>query len=123
LIGLKENEEKTFDIIFPKDYFKKELQNKKVTFNVKMKRVEEPIEIKINDEFAQKITNNESKNVKELNELIKKTLLEEKNKEIENIFKEKVLENFYNLIDTEIPDSMIQNESQYMYEDFLKKIK
>jgi len=122
LIGLKEGDEKTFDISFPKDYFKKELQSKKINFNVKMKRVEEAIEVKIDDDFAKKITNDQAKTVKELNDLIEKSLLEEKNNQIDKIYQDKVLEKFYKLIDAEIPISITDNESQHIYKNFIDKL-
>ena len=49
LIGLKKDEKKEFDITFPKDYHKKDFQNKKMKFKVEIKRVEEPKEGELNE--------------------------------------------------------------------------
>ena len=52
LIGLKAGEEKKFTITFPKDYGVKALQSKKVTFAVKVHKVAEVVEPKVDDNFA-----------------------------------------------------------------------
>jgi trigger factor len=55
LIGMKKGEEKTFDVTFPKDYGVTSLQNKKVTFTVTAKGVQELVEPKLDDAFAAKV--------------------------------------------------------------------
>ena len=57
LIGLKAGDEKTFDITFPADYGVAALQNRAVTFAIKVVAVKEVVEPKLDDEFAAKFTN------------------------------------------------------------------
>jgi trigger factor len=52
LIGLKADAKKSFDITFPKDYGAAELQNRKVTFAVTVKQVQELVKAKLDDAFA-----------------------------------------------------------------------
>lgn len=52
LIGLKANDDKTFDVTFPKDYGVAALANKKVTFAVSVIKVQEVVLPKADDAFA-----------------------------------------------------------------------
>ena len=76
IIGLKKGDEKTFEIVFPKDYGAAELQNKKVTFTITVHEVKEVQTPKVDDEFAAKV--GPFKTVDELKEDIKKQLATEK---------------------------------------------
>ena len=55
LIGLKTGEEKTFTITFPADYRAKHLQSKPVTFEVKMRSVNEQVKPEIDEKFAEQV--------------------------------------------------------------------
>src|SRR5688572_20464565 len=72
LIGAKPGEERTFTLTFPKTYGVKALQNRKVTFTVTVKKVQEVAEPKLDDAFAAKV--GPFKTVAELKEDIKKEL-------------------------------------------------
>ncbi len=54
--GLKAGDAKDFDVTFPADYHSASLQNKKVTFKIKIRKVEELTKAEINDEFAKKVS-------------------------------------------------------------------
>ncbi len=54
LIGLSAGDDKTFDIVFPKDYQSRALAGTKVTFTVKVHKVSELKEPKADDDFAAK---------------------------------------------------------------------
>jgi len=54
LIGMKPKETKSFTLTFPKDYGVAALQNKKVTFEVTVNKVEELVPHKLNNDFATK---------------------------------------------------------------------
>ncbi len=60
LIGMKKNDMKEFDIVFPKDYHKKELAEKNVKFKVTMKIVQKVELAELNDEFAKSLGKFES---------------------------------------------------------------
>ncbi|MBK1623707.1 trigger factor [Afifella marina] len=55
LKGVKEGEEKTIEVTFPEDYPSEKLAGKPATFDVKVKEVAAPQELKLDDEFAQKL--------------------------------------------------------------------
>ena len=52
IVGLKENEEKDFDVRYPKDHEPTQLANKEVKYHIKMIEVHEPLLPKIDAEFA-----------------------------------------------------------------------
>ncbi len=84
LVGLKAGDEKTFDIVFPKDYGTKALQSKKVTFTVNVHKVQSLTLPKVDADFAAKI--GPFKTVEELKSDIKKHLLAEKERTAEQDF-------------------------------------
>ncbi|MCT8266048.1 MULTISPECIES: trigger factor [Afifella] len=55
LKGVKEGEEKTIEVTFPEDYPSEKLAGKPATFDVTVKEVAAPQELKLDDEFAQKL--------------------------------------------------------------------
>lgn len=52
IIGLKVGDSKEFELVFPEDYFEKNLANKKVLFKVKVNAINKVVLPEINDEFA-----------------------------------------------------------------------
>jgi len=57
IIGMKEGEEKSFELTFPEKYHDKNLAGKPATFNVKMDLVQERQTPEVNDEFAKSLGN------------------------------------------------------------------
>lgn len=52
MIGLKVGDSKEFELVFPEDYFEKNLANKKVLFKVRVNAINKIVLPEINDEFA-----------------------------------------------------------------------
>jgi trigger factor len=82
LVGVKAGDEKVFTIVFPKDYGAKHLQSAKVTFAVSVKKVEEVILPKVDDDFAAKV--GPFITVTELRENIDLQMSDEKNQSLES---------------------------------------
>lgn len=57
IIGMKEGEEKSFELNFPKEYHEKNLAGKKAQFEVKLSLVQEREVPKLDDEFAKSLGN------------------------------------------------------------------
>lgn len=116
IVNMKTGEEKGFDLTFPADYHKKSFQNKKVKFNVKVNKVEEPELPEINEEFIEKITGKKTpvdnfiKNVKA--ELEAHKISEEKKNS-----EQELLEKFLKVIKTDFSDLLIDEEVEYMLHD------
>lgn len=105
LVGLKTGEEKTFTVTFPKDYGVKALQGKKVTFAVKVHKVAEIVEPKVDDDFAAAV--GPFKSVKELREDIRKSLEFERGREAEGQYENELLQKIADKSEIEIPQMLI----------------
>ena len=112
LIGLKTNDEKTFDITFPKDYGSKDLQNKKVTFTIKVNEVKEIELPKLDDSFAAKV--GPFKTVAELRSDIRKQIQSEKDFQAERQLENDVLMELAEKSKTAIPDALVEDETERM---------
>jgi len=110
--GMKPGEEKVFTLTFPKDYSVAALQNRKVTFTVTVKKVQEMKVPKVDDEFAAKV--GPFKTVAELKADIKKQVTAEREAEAERDFQNQLLAELADKTKADIPDSLIENEIDRM---------
>jgi len=115
LIGMKPAEEKTFTLTFPKDYGVKTLQNRKVDFTVTIKKVQEMVEPKIDDEFAAKV--GPFKNVEEMKADIKKQLQTEKDYQGDREYTDELLTKIKKESKAAIPDSLIDEQLERLLGD------
>jgi len=120
IVGMKEGEEKEFELDFPSDYHQKNLAGKKAAFKVKMNLVQERQVPEINDEFARLLGDFE--NLDALEKSIRLGIKEEmemKNKEKRRTdFLEKIMEN----VKTELPEILVSQETERMLEEFSHQI-
>ncbi|HEX3568313.1 MAG TPA: trigger factor [Candidatus Saccharimonadales bacterium] len=115
LIGMKAGEEKTFDITFPKDYGVAALQNKKVTFKVTVKKVEESTEPKVDDAFAAKV--GPFKTLADLKEDIKRQLIAEQQNQADREFADELVIKIAEKTKVVLPDSLIEDQLNRMDAD------
>jgi trigger factor len=108
MIGLKTGSSKSFDITFPKDYNAEALQSKKVNFTVDVKTVKELVKPKLDDVFAS--TAGPFQNVAALRVDIKKQLQAEKQKEADQDYSNKLLQEIADKTTVAIPDSIVEEE-------------
>jgi trigger factor len=115
VVGLKAAAEKTFDITFPADYGVQALQNRKVSFTVKINKVQEVIEPTIDDEFAAKV--GPFKTVDEMKADIKKQLTAEKQQEADRNFADEVLTAVTKQSKVAIPQPLIDEQIDRLIAD------
>jgi trigger factor len=108
VVGMKPNGEKEFTITFPKDYGVKALQSKKVTFKITVKKVNELVEPKLDDEFAGKV--GPFKTVDELKADIKKQLKAEREQQAAIDFENKLIKEISAQSKADVPESLIQDQ-------------
>ncbi len=108
LVGLKTEDEKTFDLIFPKDYEVKNLQSKKVTFWVKINKVNELNTPAVDDKFAAKA--GPFKTVAELKADIKKQLLNERQQEQDRAYENQLIGAIAEKSSVKVPDILIDDQ-------------
>jgi len=134
LIGMKADEEKEFDLDFPKDYYQKKLAGKPAHFTVKVKTVQEVKTPELNDEFAKSV--GEFKDLEALQKQIRHNLEHEKAHKEENRVEMAIAEEIAKKAEIEIPDVLVKAEQEKMvkeleqnlaqqglkFEDYLKSI-
>jgi trigger factor len=115
LIGLKAAGEKEFKITFPQDYGVAALQNKKVTFKVTLKKVQELKEPKADDEFAKKA--GPFKTLSELKADIKTQLKAEREREAQNQYENELIQKIVEKSSVEIPKVLIDEQMERLEEE------
>ncbi len=120
LVGIKAGGDKTFVITFPKDYGSEELQNRKVTFEVKASKVQEMKLAKLDDAFAASI--GPFKTLAELKSDIKKQLTAEKKQQTDRAYDNDLLEKIAAKSTVEIPKSLVDEEIDRMEEEEKRNI-
>lgn len=110
IVGLKAGDNKTFDIVFPKDYQVSALQGKKVTFSITLKQLSELIEPKVDDDFAAKA--GPFKTVKELKDDIRKQLSEERRADAQRAFENEIIQEIAEKSKVALPEQLIDQQIQ-----------
>ena len=118
LIGMENGEEKEFFLIFPKDYFQKDLAEKEVKFKVKMTSVFKMELPEINDQFAKNL--GKFKDLLSLKASLKEGINLEKEREEQLRFREEILEKITNSMNWEIPEVLIISERDRLWTEFKK---
>jgi len=108
LVGLKPAGEKTFTLTFPADYGTTALQNRKVKFAVKVSKIQQLTEPKLDDAFASSI--GPFKTVAELKTDIKKQLKAERQQEANRAFENELLLKIAAKTTVALPKTLIDEE-------------
>lgn len=116
VIGLKKGEKKEFVVTFPKDYFKKSFQNKKVTFKVEIKNIQHPEIPEINEEFLLKITGKKQP-IADFREEVREGIDHKKKSDEKNRREGEFLEGIIKVIEMEMPPQIVEEEIDFMLED------
>lgn len=120
VVGMKVGEKKNFDVKFPKDYGSKALQNKKVKFSVKLNKVMEVVEPKLDDKFAATI--GPFKNFDELKADIKKQLQHEQQHKLERDYEAAIVNELADKTVVSIPDSLIEEQEGLVLQEVRQNV-
>ncbi len=120
LLGMKEGEEKKFDLSFPKDYHQKELAGQLARFEVRMNLVQERQLPKADDEFAISLGKFES--LEKLKESLKEGLELEEKKKNQDKRRIKIIEKISKSSQMDVPDILLENELEKMLGEFEQNI-
>lgn len=115
LVGLKAGDEKTFDIVFPKDYGTKALQSKRVTFTVKVHKVTELVLPKVDEAFIASI--GPFKTLTELKEDIKKHLTADKERAAEQAYENELVTKIAEKTKVVIPEVVVDDQIDRMEQE------
>jgi trigger factor len=120
LLGLKSGDEKTFTLTFPKDYGVKALANRKVTFTVKVTKVNEVVEPKLDDEFAKQA--GPFKTFKELEDDIYRTLQTERQRELDRNYESELVKDITDKAVVDIPETLVDEQVERLMRDVKQNI-
>lgn len=113
VIGMKKDEEKSFDITFPENYHEESLKGAVVTFKIKANRIEEPQKPEINDELIKKATGTE-KTLEGYTKEIKEKLTQQKEQEANHAAENEVFEKLLKANEFNISDILVDEELNIM---------
>ena len=112
ILGLKENEEKKFSLLFPDDWRQKELAGCLIDFKVKIKIVQEAQKPELDDEFAR--TLGDFKDVAALKISVAEGLRLEKEQKAKDLWRLEVLRAIAEKSEAEIPEILKEAEKEKM---------
>ena len=132
LIGMKYEEEKTVKVTFPAEYQSEDLAGKDAEFKVLLHEIQEQVEAEINDEFAQKLLQDDKATVDTLKEKLSDQVIQEKvskvyNEDLKPQLIEALVKHFTfalpnNIVEQEI-DAKINAKAREMKEEELNEFK
>ena len=118
VIGMKKDEEKDINVVFPESYPAEDLKGKPVVFKVKVNEIKEKITRKLDKEFFEDLAMPDVDSKEKLEEEIKSSLESSKEMEIENKFVDDILKEIGKNTEIDIPEELIENELNYMLKRF-----
>jgi trigger factor len=120
LVGLKKDEEKTFEVTFPKDYHSKDLQGAKVEFSVKINEITKVELPKLDDEFAKKVGNKDT--VKALREDIEGVLKQQEEEQSKKDYENKILDELLKKAKFDVPQQLIDQQVMQLESEMDKNL-
>lgn len=120
MVGLKEKEEKSFDVTFPKDYHAKDLQNAKVTFKVKINSIYDVDLPKLDDEFAKQVSGKTS--VKEMRVDIENALKEQDQAQTDKDYENQILAELLKKVKFDIPQQLLEQQVEQLEKEMDKNL-
>jgi trigger factor len=107
MIGMKEREEKTFKITFPKEYHAPELQSKEAEFKIVINELKAMVMPELDDEFA---VSYGQKDMAFLRDMVKQNLEDERKEKQTTELEESILSELLKIAKVDAPQSMVEQE-------------
>lgn len=120
LLGVKKNQVTEVTATLPENYPKKEFVNKKANFKCKILNVKKPETVKVDDQFAKNLG---AKDLKDLKQLTNKQIENQYKMSLEELSKEKILNQLETMHDVQLPDNLVQQELTIISQNLEKEDK
>lgn len=120
LVGVSAGESKDVVVTFPEEYQAKELAGKEATFKCVVHEVKEEQVPELDDEFAKDVS--EFETLEELRADLRAKALERKENDAKNAFQQSVLTAVINNAQMDIPDTMVEFETDKMMENYESRL-
>jgi len=122
LVGVKKNDEKSFEAVLPENFPQKEFAKKKANFVCKIIAVKKSEDIKVDDNFAKNLG---AKDLADLKSLVSKQINDEYKNSLDKLAKTQILKEIEKFKVDEIPSNLVEEEvkilAQGMSEEDAKK--
>ena len=107
LVGVKKDEEKVVTVSFPEDYPAEHLAGKEAAFDVKVKEIEAPGELTVDDEFAKGLG---LESLDKLKEIVRGQIESQFGQATRQKVKRQLLDKLDERYDFELPEKLVENE-------------
>lgn len=116
LVGAAAGEERDVQVMFPEDYYGKDLAGKSAVFKVKVHEIKKKELPVIDDEFAKDVS--EFETLEELKQSLKEKLLEREERKIKSEIEDSIVEKVTKNSSVTIPAVMIEKQIDSILQDF-----
>lgn len=113
LVGVKEGDETTISVTFPKDYHKEDLAGQKAEFEIKVHGVFEAVAPKVDDEFAKSAG---QPNLTKFKEAVRKQLENEYGGAVREKLKRQLFDALEDACEFDVPEGMLEMEFNTIWE-------
>ena len=120
LIGMKNGETKSINVVFPEDYHEKKFAGKEIIFNVTVKNIKEKKLPEIDENFIKNFDRYNS--MEDLKTDVRKTLEEKFQRLAETNLQNSITEALIKENDFEVPPSLLERQIYYMMADTQKRM-
>ena len=123
VVGMKAGEEKDIEVTFPEDYGAKDLAGSKVIFKVKVHEIKEKQNRDLDEDFFEDLGMEGVNSEETLKEEIKKSILAQKEMDVENKYIDAILEGVSKNVEVDIPEEMVEEEVNRLMKRFEQQMK
>ena len=120
IIGMKNGETKSINVVFPEDYHEKKFAGKEIIFNVMLKSIKEKNLPEIDENFIKNFDRYNS--IEDLKTDVRKTLEEKFQSLAETNLQNNITEALIKENDFEVPPSLLERQIYYMMADTQKRM-
>jgi len=120
--GMSVDEEKDHPVKFPDDYHAKPLAGKEVNFKLKLHKIEELAEPKLDDEFAKKVSGGQKNAWSEVEADIAEHLKSQKNSQSQQKLEADLVAELLKIATVEVPEILIDEEVEWMTKDLKNRL-
>ena len=122
LIGMAKEETKDINVTFPENYQVAELAGQPVVFKVTVHEIKTRVLPEANDELIKEAKIKDVETMEDYRAYVKKNLSERKDRENEENFTNELLEKVVANAEVEIPDAMIERETDEMVREITQRL-
>ena len=123
LIGMEVNEERNINVTFPEEYHSEDLKGKPVVFEVKLNSITTEVYPELNEEFFEDLAMEDVNSKESLEKVVKSNIKTHKEMHAEDHYVDDLLEEAASTMEVEIPECMINEETDRMIQQYEQNLK